>query len=642
MVGRTLRRTKTLRKRPADLKAAEALAAKVSPKSNLPAPNGYYMPAKSRLHYWHGKRMTLTEPGNIWMPAGGLPWLGTRLPLHVVYKEPTNPQGAYPCGNERGLQPGRKADRQRQRGCDAEGVGREEQPGNAHAQGAYRGSSSEDFRGMTRMAFSTDGKRIVSRSSTGRDSMGRDIWRTTGRTVKPGDKVTRFARRKPAGRRSARRGSGTALSLLQAKEFTEAEPLLRDCLAIREKAQPDEWTTFNTKSMLGGALLCQDKYAEAEPLLLAGYEGMKQRETNIPLEGKIRLTEALERLTRLYEALEKKDKASKWRKELQARKEMPERRKLDNRRVDFSADRHAAEAHPRPKSVRIVYLVSADRMVREDFKKGIETAAKDLQGWYGKQLGGPTFRLNDPVVEVAKSDKDAKWFYSHPNGDNKDDWGFNNGLAEAQRLVGARQGDPEYVWVIYSDGPGNKGRGGGGVTVLPEDDLLGLVGQHPEQKDVKRWIAGLGHELGHAFGLDHPRDTEKYADAIMWTGDLRQVSGQDLSHGRGQGHPHEKPVLLPPQRRSGRQACPGRREVRLRRRFFHEVFKRREIGMGGVQDGRQCGIPVRGNQRDKEWIRLFDSSRDMALRLPVGGGRCSWSTDEGKTWNALYRVDKAK
>ena len=111
----------------------------------------------------------------------------------------------------------------------------------------------------------------------------------------------------------------------------------------------------------------------------------------------------------------------------------------------------AAIAKPRPKSVRIVYLVSADRSVREDFKKGIEAAAKDVQAWYAKQLGGPTFRLNDPVVEVARSDKDAKWFYGHPNGDDKDDWGFNNGLAEARRLVGARHGDPQYVWVIYSD-----------------------------------------------------------------------------------------------------------------------------------------------------------------------------------------------
>ncbi len=58
-------------------------------------------------------------------------------------------------------------------------------------------------------------------------------------------------------------------SLLQAKAFTEAEPILRECLSIREKTQPDEWTTFGTKSMLGGALLGQKKYADAEPLLLS-------------------------------------------------------------------------------------------------------------------------------------------------------------------------------------------------------------------------------------------------------------------------------------------------------------------------------------------------------------------------------------
>ena len=30
------------------------------------------------------------------------------------------------------------------------------------------------------------------------------------------------------------------------------------------------------------------------------------------------------------------------------------------------------------------------------------------------------------------------------------------------------------------------------MTVLPEDDLLGLIGKHPTQKSIKRWIAGLG------------------------------------------------------------------------------------------------------------------------------------------------------
>ena len=48
-------------------------------------------------------------------------------------------------------------------------------------------------------------------------------------------------------------------------------------------------------------LLGQKKYAEAEPLLLAGYEGTKQREkTILPALGNPRLPEAIERLVDLY------------------------------------------------------------------------------------------------------------------------------------------------------------------------------------------------------------------------------------------------------------------------------------------------------------------------------------------------------
>jgi tetratricopeptide (TPR) repeat protein len=104
-------------------------------------------------------------------------------------------------------------------------------------------------------------------------------------------------------------------SLLEMKQFAEAEPLLRECLAIREKTQPDVWITFNAKSLLGGALLGQKKHAEAEPLLLTGYEGMKQREKTIPPIHRIRIAEALDRLVQLYEATGKKDEAAKWQAE---------------------------------------------------------------------------------------------------------------------------------------------------------------------------------------------------------------------------------------------------------------------------------------------------------------------------------------
>jgi hypothetical protein len=55
---------------------------------------------------------------------------------------------------------------------------------------------------------------------------------------------------------------------------------------------------------------------DAEPLLLAGYEGMKKQEKNIPPSGKVRLTEAGERIVNLYDAWDKKDKADEWRNKL--------------------------------------------------------------------------------------------------------------------------------------------------------------------------------------------------------------------------------------------------------------------------------------------------------------------------------------
>jgi hypothetical protein len=112
--------------------------------------------------------------------------------------------------------------------------------------------------------------------------------------------------------------SGLGLNLLQQKKWSDAEAVLRECLAIRAKKLPDSWLTFNTKSMLGGALLGQEQYADAEPLLVQGYEGMKSRESKIPARSRGFLTNALERLVRLYDARGMPDDAAKWRKELEA------------------------------------------------------------------------------------------------------------------------------------------------------------------------------------------------------------------------------------------------------------------------------------------------------------------------------------
>jgi serine/threonine protein kinase/tetratricopeptide (TPR) repeat protein len=106
--------------------------------------------------------------------------------------------------------------------------------------------------------------------------------------------------------------AGLGSHLLKRSRWSEAEPLLRECLAIQEKAMPDDWSRFNAMSLLGGVLLAQGQYAEAEPLLVRGYEGMMVRQARIPASNKPRLLEAAERIVRLYEAWGRPDKATEW------------------------------------------------------------------------------------------------------------------------------------------------------------------------------------------------------------------------------------------------------------------------------------------------------------------------------------------
>jgi eukaryotic-like serine/threonine-protein kinase len=104
--------------------------------------------------------------------------------------------------------------------------------------------------------------------------------------------------------------------LMEAGKFVDAESLARECLAMREKKLPDDWLTCNARSILGGCLLAQKKHAEAEPLLLSGYQGMMRRQGRIPAMGRSRIKEAIQRLVRLYQATGQSDKAAEWQTEL--------------------------------------------------------------------------------------------------------------------------------------------------------------------------------------------------------------------------------------------------------------------------------------------------------------------------------------
>jgi serine/threonine-protein kinase len=111
---------------------------------------------------------------------------------------------------------------------------------------------------------------------------------------------------------------------LDAKQYPEAEAVVRPVLAVMEKHQPNVWVTFGIQSLLGNILVQQQKYAEAEPLLLQSFAGLKERLPRMPpTVRQPRLQETVEPLIQLYDAQGKKEQAAKWRKELDTIKAMP-------------------------------------------------------------------------------------------------------------------------------------------------------------------------------------------------------------------------------------------------------------------------------------------------------------------------------
>jgi tetratricopeptide (TPR) repeat protein/tRNA A-37 threonylcarbamoyl transferase component Bud32 len=114
-----------------------------------------------------------------------------------------------------------------------------------------------------------------------------------------------------------------AANLLEQHKYPEAESVARSCLAIGEKNQPQDWATSQARSLVGAALLGQGKYAAAEPLLVQGYQGLRERRKAIPPLDQGRVAEALGRLVALYDAWGQKDQADRWRQEREAARVAP-------------------------------------------------------------------------------------------------------------------------------------------------------------------------------------------------------------------------------------------------------------------------------------------------------------------------------
>jgi hypothetical protein len=86
-----------------------------------------------------------------------------------------------------------------------------------------------------------------------------------------------------------------------------------------ESSAPDEWNRYYCKSLLGASLAGQKRYAEAEPLLLSGYHGLKQRQAAIEAADRFVLAESAKQIVALYRAWGKPAQAAEWRSKLQVR-----------------------------------------------------------------------------------------------------------------------------------------------------------------------------------------------------------------------------------------------------------------------------------------------------------------------------------
>ena len=99
-------------------------------------------------------------------------------------------------------------------------------------------------------------------------------------------------------------------ALVEGGTPTDCEILTREAVAICEQAFPaDHWRTYDAKGNLGACLGAHERYAEAEPLLLAAYEAVGEARGTRSRSVQYFLT----RLVALYDGWNRPDAASRYR-----------------------------------------------------------------------------------------------------------------------------------------------------------------------------------------------------------------------------------------------------------------------------------------------------------------------------------------
>ena len=194
---------------------------------------------------------------------------------------------------------------------------------------------------------------------------------------------------------------------------------------------------------------------------------------------------------------------------------------------------------PPDTKVQAIYAIPSDREYNAQYEAAVGDAIFHVQDWYADQLDGRTFAIEEPVPLICETENPSKHYEKQG--------GWNRTIADVQHCAPVEHFSDEYTYVIYidagfnCDGKSELGQGGDGVTIIHSGDLEGLLDPnnflpcpdyHP--RGEFGWIGGLAHELGHAFGRDHPPGCDDAhdlgllynpdasdhcdVDALMWWG----------------------------------------------------------------------------------------------------------------------------
>jgi eukaryotic-like serine/threonine-protein kinase len=74
----------------------------------------------------------------------------------------------------------------------------------------------------------------------------------------------------------------------------------------------ETWYRYYTQSLLGATLLEQKRYAEAEPLLISGYEGMQKNKQKMIDDDRESMQNAEKWLVEVFKRQGKTAKAAEW------------------------------------------------------------------------------------------------------------------------------------------------------------------------------------------------------------------------------------------------------------------------------------------------------------------------------------------